>query len=244
MSFKIDRKNICLKVTVSYSGDNGSIKLKKLPLQSCRNYTSEELLNITNKNSEFIIYCSERNPGSEHLFYVEIVALSDASVMLTNNMSYEGLWSGYLQAKGYMIQSLNTAIKQGHIFLSPAICNGELEVLVVLSPSAFQSFTQPDEKFYATLNTKSKMIGTLKPIFQLLFLLKDDIIQSSSQSCMKLNGIMELYDYIKNHNLKSNTVLEYKNFQHPDLLPILRKYQVEAVSWMISKENKDFYETG
>ncbi|XP_065683875.1 E3 ubiquitin-protein ligase SHPRH isoform X2 [Hydra vulgaris] len=231
MSFIFERKNICLKISKC---DHSGIKLKNLPLESSRIFTSEELINVINNGSELVINYSEYN--FEKLFHVEVVTSSnDNSPILQSGNS---LWSGYLQAKLYMIQSLDTAMKKGNILLLPGITNGELEIFVVICKSAFHLITEPDEKSHGTFT------GNLKPIFQLLFSLIDDCTQNLYQSSPKLKSTNDLYTYIKHHNSMLTISSNLKNVQHQHLNPTLRKYQVEAVSWMISKENEDFYETG
>ncbi|NXW62581.1 SHPRH ligase, partial [Eurystomus gularis] len=70
------------------------------------------------------------------------------------------------------------------------------------------------------------------------FLIPDELEEDEEEPDMELErqNIEELYDFVR-HTHQQDIQLLREDVQHPALIPILRPYQSEAVSWMLHREN-------
>ncbi|KFQ32932.1 E3 ubiquitin-protein ligase SHPRH [Merops nubicus] len=69
------------------------------------------------------------------------------------------------------------------------------------------------------------------------FLIPDELEEDEEESDTELErqNIEELYDFVR-HTHQQDIQLLKEDVQHPALIPILRPYQSEAVSWMLHRE--------
>lgn len=70
------------------------------------------------------------------------------------------------------------------------------------------------------------------------FNLHVEVVENEEEECdtdLERQNVEELYDYIRHQHQKESQELAY-DVQHKALIPVLRRYQSQAVNWMLKRE--------
>lgn len=65
-----------------------------------------------------------------------------------------------------------------------------------------------------------------------------EVMENEEEECdtdLERQNVEELYDHVR-HLHQTEAVEQSFNVQHPGLIPVLRPYQSQAVSWMLRRE--------